>query len=185
MVVPNGFLNGARAYADRSYTFSSVPSSMRGLTYIQTSNNDMRSDSNSFMNFTADEDITVFVAHDDRIRRKPRWLSSFADTRHNILIRNKTLSVFAKDFSKGRITLGGNGGDRRSRMYSVIIADQEAKISFMKEDPFNNVNKIGIIANIFQLLYAMFDADSARNAANPFSIINTYGVRDIPNEDEE
>ncbi len=125
-VVDGGLTNGALTYIDRGYTFSSTPGSLEGATYIKTANDDKASSSGTFLSFTVDEDVTVYVAHDDRISSRPSWLtSSFSDTGDNLVTTDTTLSIFESNFLAGVVTLGGNEGDGDSSMYSVIVGEGE------------------------------------------------------------
>jgi hypothetical protein len=70
------------------------------------------------------QDVTVYVAHDDRITTKPSWLGSFADTGDEIVISGNTFSIFASYYSAGTVTLGDNQGGRKTNMYTIVIAGQ-------------------------------------------------------------
>jgi fibronectin type 3 domain-containing protein len=122
-IVENGLTNGALVYIDRSYTYISVPSSLQSTTYIKTANNDKGSTGASFLGFDVNQDVTVYVAYDDRITTKPSWMASFTDTGDNLVTTDTTLSLFSKDYSAGTITLGGNE-DSGYSMYTVIIVGQ-------------------------------------------------------------
>ena len=123
-VVEDGLQIGSLAYIDRSYTFSEVPASLLGATYIKTANDDKGLTGSSFITFEVNQDVTVYVAHDNRIATKPSWMASFTDTGEDLVTTDTTLSIFAKDFSAGTVTLGGNEGGGNS-MYSVIIVAQD------------------------------------------------------------
>lgn len=123
-VVENGLQSGSLAYIDRSYTFKDVPASLLGATYIKTANDDKGLTGSSFITFEVNQDVTVYVAHDNRIATKPSWMASFTDTGEDLVTTDTTLSIFAKDFSAGTVTLGGNEGGGNS-MYSVIIVAQD------------------------------------------------------------
>ncbi len=123
-IINIGLQNGTLVYIDRGYTFSSVPASLQGATYIKTANNDKASSGASFLTFDVDQDVIVYVAHDDCITQKPSWLTnSFADTGLNLVTTDTTLSIFESSFLAGTVTLGDNEGDDNS-MYSVIIVGQ-------------------------------------------------------------
>ena len=122
-VVDNGLVNGAMVYIDRGYTFSNVPAALQGATYIKTANDDKGSSSATFLSFDVDEDVTVYVDHDDAIGTRPSWLSSFSDTGDNLVTTDTTLSIFEGFFLAGTVTLGGNEGNGDS-MYSVVIVKQ-------------------------------------------------------------
>ena len=124
-VVENGLQNGAMVYIDRSYTYNSVPALLHGATYIKTANNDKRSSNASFLSFEVNQDVIVYVAHDDRITPKPSWLtSSFTNTGDILIIASENHSIFESNFLTGTVTLGGNEGINASSMYTVIIVGQ-------------------------------------------------------------
>lgn len=125
-VVYNGMAAGAVKFIDRTYTFSTVPASVNGKTYIKTANDDKLSTGTSFLSFSVNQDVTVYAGHDDRITAKPSWLSSFVDSGENIVNNSNpsavTSSLFKKDFAQGTVTLGGNSGpDNNCEMYTVIV----------------------------------------------------------------
>jgi hypothetical protein len=120
-IVKNGLQNGAVVYIDRNYTYSTVPTWLPGTTYIKTANNDKESSAASFLTFDVNQDVSVYVAHDDRITTKPSWMTSFTDTGDDFVSRG----IWKKDFTAGTITLGGNeGGSNYTSMYTVIIVGQ-------------------------------------------------------------
>jgi hypothetical protein len=122
-IVQSGLQNGLLVYIDRTYTFSSVPILVDGAMYIKTANDDKNSSGASFITFDVNQNVTVYVAHDDRITTKPSWMVSFSDTGDNLVTTDTTLSIFANDYLAGTITLGGNESGGKS-MYTVIIAGQ-------------------------------------------------------------
>src|SRR6185437_4549866 len=104
---------GAKVYTDRVYkTMSPLPSIVQGATYIQTANDDKVSKpkSTSFLSFTVDRAVTVYVAHDNRLAA-PQWLStSFTKTAATVVNTDfyvkQTLLVYKRSFPQGRVTLG-------------------------------------------------------------------------------
>ena len=122
-IVQNGLTTGAVAYIDRDYTYSSFPTLLGGATYIKTASDDKASSGNSFISFSVDQDVTVYVAHDDRITSKPSWLIPFADIGQLSISTGATFSIFAKDFPAGTISLGGNESGSYN-MYCIIIVGQ-------------------------------------------------------------
>ena len=95
---------------------------MQSATYIKTANDDKSSNGASFLTFEMNQDVTVYVAHDDRITTKPSWLVSFTDTGDNLVTTDTTLSIFASNYLAGTITLVGNEGGYS--MYTVVIVGQ-------------------------------------------------------------
>ncbi len=111
---------GKDVYVDRAFTYTTVPAAYVGLDYLQTANNDKASTGAAFVTFDVSQDVTVYVAHDDRITTKPAWLSAFVDTGDNLVTSDTTLSLYALDFAAGTVTLGGNEGGGNS-MYTVVV----------------------------------------------------------------
>jgi hypothetical protein len=118
--------SGKRQYVDRAYTFSSVPSSYVGLQYLKTANDDKRSTGNSWVTFTVDRDVTVYVAHDDAIGVKPSWLAGWTDNGEQLVSGGGTFSLFQKNFVAGTVVVGGNTQDGTGdwSMYTVIVRAQ-------------------------------------------------------------
>ncbi len=123
-IVYNGLQNGELVYIDRSFTYSTVPTSLGGATYIKTANDDEGSSAATFLTFDVNLDVTVYVAHDDRITTKPSWLTSFTGTGNDLVTTDTTLSLFASNYLAGTITLGDNEGNGNGSMYTVVIVKQ-------------------------------------------------------------
>ncbi|MBA4157885.1 MAG: hypothetical protein H0X65_10470 [Gemmatimonadetes bacterium] len=144
--VQNGTLGGAVRMTDRSYTLSSsIPNEVQGLTLIRTANDDKNASpgSTSFLSFDVDRDVTIYVAHDNRVPR-PSWLSGFANTGLNLVDtdgQSRGFRLFKKNFSKGRITLGSNVSTTVSdaSMYSVLVKPRE--VSTGTTPPVNSVTE--------------------------------------------
>ena len=125
-VVPtSGLQAGGTVYVDRAYTFTTIPTLIQGATYIRTANDDKGATNTTFLSFTVNQPVSVYVAHGDRITPKPAWLNTFTDTGANLVTSDTTLSLFVRTFPAGTITLGGNvssgtAGNLLS-MYSVIV----------------------------------------------------------------
>jgi Bacterial Ig domain len=125
-VVPtSGLQAGGMVYIDRSYTFTTVPALVQGAAYIRTANNDKAATNTTFLSFTVNQPVSVYVAHGNRITPKPAWLNTFTDTGANLVTSDTTLNLFVRTFPAGTITLGGNvssgnAGNSLS-MYSVIV----------------------------------------------------------------
>ncbi|MGB5055530.1 MAG: hypothetical protein WBO24_14150, partial [Nitrospirales bacterium] len=125
VVTTSGLQAGGTVYIDRAYTFTTIPSLVQGATFIRTANDDKAATNTTFLSFTVNQPVSVYVAHGDRITSKPSWLSTFTDTGANLVTSDTTLSLFVRTFPAGTITLGGNissgnAGNDLS-MYGVII----------------------------------------------------------------
>ena len=123
-IVQNGLLDGVLVFIDRTYVYSGVPVLVEGATYIKTANDDKLSSGSSFITFDVNQDVSIYVAHDDRITTKPSWMVSFNDNGVDLVIASQGHSIWKKDFTTGTITLGGNEGGSSSSMYTVIVVGQ-------------------------------------------------------------
>jgi hypothetical protein len=119
---------GTTLYTDRSYKYvNSVPSALSGATYIRTANADKSHSSGStrFLSFAVNTDVTVYVAHDDRVPR-PRWLTdSFQKTSMHLTsdMMSTPFTVFKRSFPKGTVVLGANSdASTVYAMYTVVVA---------------------------------------------------------------
>jgi hypothetical protein len=124
-VIASGLQTENLVYIDRTYTATTVPSSVQGARYIQTANDDKSATELAFLSFDVDQPVNVYVAHDSRITIKPDWLSTFINTGQDLKFSGHTdpFRLYAKSFPAGTITLGGNTGGYS--MYSVIIEPDE------------------------------------------------------------
>ena len=123
-VVVDGLDNVSKAYVDSDSTYSNLPDILKNATYIRTSINDRTSTTKSFISFIVNKDVTVYLAHDDRIDPKPSWLPFKNKSGADLSIGNEVMSIYAKGYRAGRtVNLGGNEGDINSNMYTVIIVE--------------------------------------------------------------
>jgi hypothetical protein len=139
---------GELVYIDRDFTFSNV-ASLAGSTYIKTANGDKASAGNPFLSFNVNQNVVVYVAHDDKITTKPAWLASFMDTGEHLTTTdsNKTLSLFAKEFNAGIVGLGGNEGGSTSSMYSVVITSPPTAAPAQAGSPSPMIGATGVSPN--------------------------------------
>ena len=121
-----GLDNGSSPYIDRTYTYTNVPPSLVGKTYIKTANSDKRI---QVFSLTIDllRPATVHIAHDNRYTLKPDWLSDFINAGEDVTVASVTHSLFSKSFQPGTITLGSNVNPlepENNGMYIVIVEEQ-------------------------------------------------------------
>lgn len=126
---------GSLIFTDRSYTFSSIPGSYLGKTYIKTANSDKYSTSLNHLTFTLGQNATVFIAFDDRSTNIPSWLdSNWILTGDKIITNDIDFAtqnpvqrrIYQKNFTSGQVVLGGNGVPPVSGAdsnYTVIIVE--------------------------------------------------------------
>lgn len=132
--VASNLEEGSKAYTDRDYVYTHIPSFLRGRSYIITVNEDKCPDdpSNFFLEFDVSRPITVYIAHDDRYLKKPSWLADFKKTTERIILTlrgaRQSYTLYRKDFSPGPIILRNNidsscKEEGNFAMYSVIVAE--------------------------------------------------------------
>lgn len=128
---------GQQIYVNKPYTFTSVPVSLQGHQYIQTSNGDKTHTDPAFLSFVIDEPATVYLAYDVRLPNPPLWLSLWENTSEQIVTTDTTLRLFRKVHQAGPIMLGGNHGVSASSMYSVILVPLDGEDMTPPDVPTN------------------------------------------------
>lgn len=117
--------SGSRIFGDRDFTVTDLPAVLSGAEQILTACDSKFCDSD-LAQFTAGDDITVYIALDTRVPSVPAWLSAYTLTEQTVSTSNDvTLRLYAADFSAGeRITLGTNGGSSSVVNYAVFVTKQ-------------------------------------------------------------
>lgn len=161
---PGGIVDGKFIYSDTwEYRYRNVPLLVRGLPYIRLASADKAVTGPEYLTFYVDQDVTIYIAHSKSETQKPAWMSEFTFTGETI---NEGTSVgaeiYARDFQKGFITLGGNipeGGDG-VYMYSVIIKGKGTP-EVINLPPDVNVSKDGTTSVFydFEISALVFDDD--------------------------
>ena len=123
---------GQRVYADRQFTYQDIPEAYRDLTCVRTLNDFKRIATS--IEIEISRAAEVFVAHDQRIRRKPPWLGSFRRTGETLTIREgvrdqdvSIYDVFVREYPRGTVALGANTPPRakkRVSMYTVFVRER-------------------------------------------------------------
>lgn len=145
---------GGLVYVDRAYTYTTVPATYSGMRNLKTVNGDKASSGSSFLSFSVNRDVTVYIAHDTSIASKPSWLSTWTDTGDQLITSDSPLQLYRKDFPAGTIILGGNGGSSSDSMYVVLVSSaggSGSAIPFATDDsattPQNTAVTIDVLAN--------------------------------------
>jgi hypothetical protein len=124
-LVVDGLISGAPLFIDRSYTFTSIPSSLAGASYIKAANDDKNRSDNSFLSFQVNQGVTVYVAYDHRASSLPNWLRDWNKTGESISTTDVSFNLFSRDFAaSSAITLGGNmaaGASGAGSNYFVVL----------------------------------------------------------------
>jgi lysophospholipase L1-like esterase len=129
---------GNQHYIDETYTLTSIPAALSSGIWVQTANLDKSNNSASYIQFTVDRPVTVYVAYDAGAlvppNSLPDWLnpltSSYVDTGMEIQTTNPSapaLHVYARNVAGGAVDLGGNlatGASGADANYLVIVVEQ-------------------------------------------------------------
>ncbi len=121
---------GQRVYVDRDFVYDTVPGEYLDLPCIKTPNN-LRREA-SALTFTVTRPVEVFVAHDQRVTRKPMWLASFRKTGQIVTVdeggkrQAVTYDVYVRRYAAGVVKLGSSAPPRQRRkhrisMYSIFL----------------------------------------------------------------
>ncbi|MCL1903808.1 MAG: rhamnogalacturonan lyase [Oscillospiraceae bacterium] len=124
--------SGDIVYGDRTNVFTTLPSALAGAERISTAVNS-RSLTGNVAEFTAGEDIIVYVGLDDRIAA-PEWLSFWDKTDISVTANDMTnpdrtivYEVYSRRYDSGnKVTLGTNGSTNQL-MYSVFVKQQASE----------------------------------------------------------
>jgi len=123
-----GVNHGDTLYNDRDYTIAIFPTELSDYYFLETSNDDKNMSDSQFLNFTVNQDVTVYLAYETRATSLPTWLSSWEATGALFGANEGSHFLYKKDFSSGTITLGGNMSDGAAGAgsnYSVLVAPQK------------------------------------------------------------
>jgi hypothetical protein len=129
VVDTSGVSAGGRVYIDRTYSYNTVPPAIEGAVYIRTANNDKNAANASFLSFSVNQDVTVYVVYDVRGTPAqggslPNWLSGWTDTGLTMGTTDMARRVYSRDFVAGTVSLGGNmaaGARGAESNYTVVI----------------------------------------------------------------
>jgi hypothetical protein len=122
-----GIAAGKAVYTDRSYTYSTVPTSVAGAQYIRTANDDKTSTAANLLSFELGQAADVYVAYDVRASSLPDWLDdgTWFNTGENLVGSNgDTLRLYRKRYDAGTVWLGGNlatGAAGAGTNYTVMV----------------------------------------------------------------
>ncbi|MBQ3914973.1 MAG: carbohydrate-binding protein, partial [Ruminococcus sp.] len=116
---------GSPIFGDRAFTIASLPDTLSGAEQLLTSCGAKAFTGNAAQ-FTAAEDITLFVALDSRMPEVPEWLGSYSRTGESVTSSNDvTFDLYALNVDKGsEVTLDGNGYSYNVVSYIVFAAER-------------------------------------------------------------
>ncbi|MEP6595172.1 MAG: T9SS type A sorting domain-containing protein [Ginsengibacter sp.] len=139
--------NGVNAYTDRNYIVTSVPSYLKGASFIQTAMDDKSNISDAFLASFIKKDAVVYIAYDPRATSRPAWLDSWTKTGDFIGTTDPGtgyLEVYSRLIQYGELyphplLLGGNFANPASGSgvnYLVAAVERPDFGQFQAEDAF-------------------------------------------------
>ena len=117
---------GSAVYGDRDVTYTALPESVSGAEYIETACDSKNVDA-ELAEFTAGEDIEIYVLIDQRVAAIPEWLNSYTRTGDTAAASNDVVyDVYKKSASSGEtVILGTNGQSAGCVSYTVFVKGSE------------------------------------------------------------
>jgi len=117
---------GDLVYGDRDATYTALPAELEGAETILTAC-DAKGVSGTLAEFTAGDDISVYVALDNRVTAIPSWLSGWEATGLTAVnSKDVTFNLYKMDYSTDEtVTLGENGQSSGCVNYTVFAVKSE------------------------------------------------------------
>lgn len=165
------FNAGSKVYGDRDITAVNAPTNLMNAEMIRTAC-DSKMYTGDLATFTANGDITVYIAVDTRVNSSLGWLKTWSRGGVSISTSNDVeLELFKLNVSSGEtVVLGTNGGEGNSANYIVFAVPQKKIIK-------GDINQDGRID--------CFDMISARKGiAEGFDSTVKFDSADINNNGE-
>ena len=114
---------GDLLYTDRdNMTYTQVPDTLLGAETIVTPC-DAKKITGDLASFTANGNITVYIALDNRVTSIPSWLSGYTRTYQTVTSSTDVVyDIYSKEFKSGEnVTLGTNGQSSSCTGYTVFV----------------------------------------------------------------
>ena len=116
-------------FGDREVKFVTVPDALIGAERIVTSC-DAKKSANDLAEFTAAENVTVYVGLDSRVAELPAWMSGYEKTDMTAVSDNDVTFVIYKTSAKSgeKVTLGTNGQSASCVNYTVFVTADSSNV---------------------------------------------------------
>lgn len=120
---------GERVYTEMESEFMRIPVELSRLPTLRLTQSDYENKSDTYLEFTLKQPVTLYVAFTATAVTLPNWLQSFELTAFEILTADpwyglKRFNVYRRDFPAGKVTLGGTqaeGFSGKVNLNSIII----------------------------------------------------------------
>ena len=102
---------GDDVYLDEAFAFSSIPADILNGRWVQTNNADRSTTVDSYLTFTVDRPVTVYIAYDSDAAQPPDWMAGYSSASDQIETDNPGApfyDLYKRVYPAGPIVLGGN-----------------------------------------------------------------------------
>lgn len=125
---------------------SRIPTFLLETILIKTTQSDKMSMGNEYISFDVNKDVSVYIAHWDFIKTKPKWISEQFENTGIQITTDDTYTLYKKNFKKGKIVLGGNLetlDEEDVGMYFIFISDiLETPSQISYTSPFKHIKEL-------------------------------------------
>jgi type IV pilus assembly protein PilY1 len=173
--------SGSEPWIDKSHTISSQPAGFENYVAIRTYQDtfsDYSEDAAELIDLNLPVAATVYVAYQNN-RTVPTWLESYTDTGNDVTISDGTsFDIYAKDFSAGLVTLGGNqngsaDADYTYFAYVSLPGGIHDSIASNTDDTGRYVDATSPIENICQQSFIIFITDGSSHYDSDWNIVTS------------
>ena len=103
--------SGDYCYLNSGFKVTAVPAVLAGGRWVIASNNDRLKTTSTYLTFSVDRPVTLYVGYDSAAAVLPGWMNGFANTGLTLTTTNAAapaLTLYSKSFPSGPIVLGAN-----------------------------------------------------------------------------
>lgn len=121
---------GVSMYGEVEIPITEIPARLLGSDFLQTSVSSNNFSGKVIAYFVAGEAATLYIAHSDQTKKKPKWLSDYVSVKEFIKTSQGAFELFKKEVKQGDTIALGNNGSTKAPMYFVIAqANNRNKIT--------------------------------------------------------
>lgn len=156
--------NGDLLYGDRAVTYVDLPQPLLGAESIRIAC-DSKNATGDLATFTAADDLTLYIAYDNRVAHLPEWMADFTQT--TMSFRNSSdvsFTLYRKDVQGGEtVTLGTNGQSTSCVNYTAFVTKRAAQTTTSSTAPaqtlLGDVDCNGFVELADAILLCRFNAE--------------------------
>ena len=182
--IVQGVDTGDLVFGDRDVIYEQLPDSLKGAEIIRTAC-DSKNSKDDLAEFTAGEDIKVYIALDTRVESSmgsvPAWMSDWKKTGEQAANNNNvTFDIYEKSYKKGeKVTLGTNSTAYTVVNYTVFVKEDKAPVT--TEPPVTTVTEPPVTTTepiIDDIMYGDANVDGVITIADATAILQAVGNPD-------